>query len=183
MTPVRSARKSIIGVSAASLAVVAGLWLWASAEGPMRSGGDPSELCTPAPDQGFAAIGDVVANDGARPLTITGVELVDPVGLTIEDSYGMVIDEVSDRDSQAVLGSTTTEYDHPLHVAAWERRTKLGELDLGPGESANIVLTLSLPGDTDGSAQAMRVSYTDGFRTFTADTSMRLVLTHKEACF
>lgn len=63
----------------------------------MRTGGDSSTLCTPALAKGFAAIGDVVHNDGEGKLTISEVELDRATGLTHEDSYIVLIERMEDE--------------------------------------------------------------------------------------
>ncbi|MBM7847559.1 hypothetical protein [Arthrobacter roseus] len=146
-------------------------------DGPMRAGGDSSTLCTPALAKGFAAIGDVVHNDGDGNLSITEVELVRATGLTHEDSYIMLIERMEDE----VLGSASTVSDDPRDIANWERRIKLDNFTLAPGDVANVIVTLSLPATgTDGQADAMRITYTDGARDFTAETTMKIVLAGEE---
>lgn len=152
----------------------------AETDGPLSAGGDESEICTPALQEGFAAVGDVVVNESDQELTITNVELVDPTDLTLEESYLMVIEGAAD---EAVLGTASTVSDDPQEMAAWERRTKVENFTLGPGETANVIVALSLPNSgTDGKAEAMRIAYSDGSSEFTADTDMKITLASEESC-
>ncbi|MHA7274287.1 hypothetical protein ACX80Z_12715 [Arthrobacter sp. TMT4-20] len=146
--------------------------------GPLDAGEDQDELCAPAQMEGFTALGDIVLNEGDRELTFTSLELVEATDLTLEESYLMVINPEGDDD---VLGGTSTVADTPQEEAAWERRGILENSTLGPGEQANVVVALSLPNPgVDGEAEAMRITYSDGTREFTADTDMRMILVGEE---
>lgn len=151
-------------------------------DGSLSAGGDAAEICAPAPQEGFAAVGDVVTNNGEDELVIKGLELVNPTDLKHQESYVMLIDPVDDPSSGVVLGSTSTETTDPLQAAAWERRIKLQDFTLGPGEAANVIATLSLPTSvTEGETEAMRIAYSNGSRDFTADTSTSITMTD-DAC-
>lgn len=150
--------------------------------GPLNAGGDgEDEMCAPAQQEGFAAIGEIIVNEGDRELTMIDLELVQATDLTLEESYLMVIDPDGDDD---VLGAMSTVADTPQEKAAWERRGELENSTLGPGETANVVVALSLPTPKiTGKAEAMRITYSDGSREYTADTDMKMILVSEEACF
>ena len=146
--------------------------------GPLNAGEDQDEICAPAQLDGFTALGDIVMNEGDQELTITGLELVEATDLTLEESYFMVINPEGDDD---VLGGASTVADSPQEEAAWERRGELENSTLGPGEKANVIVGLSLPNPgADGEAEAMRITYSDGTREYTADTDMRMILVGEE---
>lgn len=177
----KRSRKIVWLTALLSVAALGSLILWLSFDRPLRAGGAPSEVCVPVPSQGLAAFGDVIRNDSARELTITGVELVNPDNLVHADSYLMVINETTDG---AVLGGGSTALDSSEDVADWKHRTKLGTVVLGSGDAANVIVALSLANpETNGTAEALRISYTDGMRRITADTTLRMLLTNEQSCF
>jgi hypothetical protein len=145
--------------------------------------GSKSETCAPTPDEGFAAFGEVVTNDGDTDLILSGANLITSQGLQHEESYIMLIEEAADWDSGAVLGAASTIPASPAETAAWERREILKNFTLRPGESANVIVALSLSGRaTDGEAEGIRMTYADGSRGLTADITNRIVLTAEESC-
>ncbi|GAB3552129.1 hypothetical protein GCM10027404_22300 [Arthrobacter tumbae] len=145
--------------------------------------GGESETCTPTPDEGFAAFGEVVTNDGDTDLILSGANLITSRGLQHEESYIMLIEETADWDSGAVLGTASTIPASPAETEAWERREILENFTLRPGESANVIVALSLfDPATDGEAEGIRMTYEDGSRDFTADITNRIVLTAEESC-
>ena len=153
-----------------------------STNGPLAVGGG-SEICAPSRDEGFTAFGEVVTNEGDRDLTLAQPTLITPEGLQHEESYVMLIEGMADRSSGMVLGVASTTPGSPAEAAAWERRKVFEEFTLKPGESANVIIALSLSNpNVDGKAEGFRMVYSDGSRDFTADTSNRIVLTGQERC-
>lgn len=177
----KRSRKIVWLTALVGVAALVSLMLGLSFDRPLRAGGAPSEVCVPVPGEGLAAFGDVIHNDSARELTITGVELVRADNLVHADSYLMVIDETTD---DAVLGGGSTALDSPKDVADWKHRTRLGKVVLEPGEAANVIVALSLANpETSGTSEALRISYTDGMRRLTADNTLKMLLTNKQSCF
>ncbi len=177
----KRSRKIIWLTALVGIIALGSLVLWLSFDRPLRTGGVPSKVCVPVPSQGLAAFGDVIHNDSARELVITGVELVNADNLIHTDSYLMVIDETTNG---AVLGAGSTALDSPKDVAEWKHRTRLGQVVLGPGESANVIVALSLENpETNGASEALRIAYADGIRRLTADTTLKMLLTTKQSCF
>lgn len=177
----KRSRKIVWLTALVGVAALGSLILWLSFDRTLRAGGAPSEVCVPVPSEGLATFGDVIHNDSARELTITGEELVNADNLVHADSYLMVIDETTD---DAVLGGGSTALDNSKDVADWKYRIRLGKVVLGSGESANVVVALSLADpETNGTSEALRISYTDGMRSLTADTTLKMLLTNKQSCF
>ena len=95
----------------------------------------------------------------------------------------MLIEGMADWGSGAVLGIASTVPASPAETEAWERREILERFTLRPGESANVIVTLSLSDPpTNGEAEGVRMTYADGSRDFTADITNRIVLTGQESC-
>lgn len=143
-----------------------------STDGPLRAGGDPSEVCTVQPDQGSAVFGNVVANDSDEPLTITGASLVGAINLAIEDVRVMPIDETH----SFIMGTGSTHPTVPDAIAAWDSAEQLNNHELGAGQEMNIVLAVVNGTSETGTSRAVRFEYEQGARKFTAETNMALEL-------
>lgn len=95
----------------------------------------------------------------------------------------MLIEDTARWSSAAVLGTASTVSASPAETEAWERREILEEFTLRPGESANVIVALSLSDlVTNGEADGIRMTYADGTRDFTADITNRIVLAGQESC-
>ncbi len=150
-------------------AAFAGPWI----EGPLIAGGDKTEVCMPRPEKGLAAFGAVIENSGSRVLTIRDVKLVDASNLTLEGTFMFPLDGA---DSYA-LGGGSTEPQDAEGIEGWKNARELEGFELQPGALANIVVAVDNPGPEDGTARALEVSYREGLRRFTAETTMTLTLT------
>ncbi|WP_299169976.1 hypothetical protein [uncultured Arthrobacter sp.] len=116
-------------------------------------------------------------------MILSGANLITSRGLQHEESYIRLIEETADGDSGAVLGTASTVPASPAEIEAWERREVLENFTLRPGESANVIVALSLSDPaTDGEAEGIRMTYANGSRDFTADITNRIVLTAEESC-
>lgn len=143
-----------------------------SSSGPLRAGGDPSEVCSVQPDHGSAVFGNIVTNDGDATLTITGAVLVDADSLEIRDAYVMPIDETH----SFVIGAGSTDQTEPEAIAAWDSAQKLEDYELRAGQQVNIVLAVDNGSAESGTSRAVRFTYEHGPEQFTAETNMTLEL-------
>lgn len=150
--------------------------LQVSSGGPLRAGGDPSEVCGVQPDQGGAVFGNVVTNDGDTTLTITGAVLVEGESLEIRDAYVMPVDETH----SFVIGTGSTDPTEPEAMAAWDSARKLDDDKLRAGQQVNIVLVIDNGAADVGTTRAVRFTYEQGPEQFTADTNMMLELTDNQ---
>jgi hypothetical protein len=169
-------RRVTLAAGGAALTVILGAaaYIGPGSQGPLIAGGDSTEVCMPTPEKGLAALGAVIENSGSRVLTVRGVHLVDPSNLALEDEFIFPLDR---PDSYALSGGST-EPDDPEGIEGWKNAQTLQGFELRPGRRANIVVAVDNPGPEDGTAKALEVSYTEGLRRFTAETTMTLTVTN-----
>lgn len=150
-------------------------------EGPLYAGSGSNELCfRPAPEgTGMRAVGEVVRNDGEKPVTIRQIGLANPKGLALEDTYLIPLTE----DDRFSFGVNETESEDEQTREHWARAIEPKDFVLQPGAAANIVAAVSISSEiAEGTASALEVQYTDGRTDFLSRTTTTLLSTNS-SCF
>ncbi|WP_394250395.1 hypothetical protein [Arthrobacter pityocampae] len=124
------------------------------------------------PPRGAAAVGSVVVNEGDETLILEDISLVGANNLELLDGYIFPID----GDNGFVLGAGSTEPEDPQERAAWATAQQPGLFELSPGAAANAVVAVDKTTDAQGTAEAIRVTYSIDGQQYTADTTMTIEL-------
>jgi hypothetical protein len=141
-------------------------------DGPLVVAGEPSDVCVVQPDQGKAAVGSVVHNEGKQVLVIEGLDLVDAEDLSLEGGHILPLNE----SRTFVLGAGSTEPSEPDAAAAWEYAEEPGAFELAPGDSANVIVAIDNASARSGTAKAIRVTYSENESDYSADTNTTITL-------
>jgi hypothetical protein len=146
-------------------------------DGPVSVGGDPGELCLPRPtDTDELTYGlDVLKVEGDKPVTLSGVSLVDPSNLAVADAYLVPVHD------QNLVGNWSTwpppESALTQDGVDWVLKRPLHDVVLDPGAdqpTENLVLHLAVNG-SEGSFEAVTISYTSDDTDYRATTSTRVL--------
>ena len=145
----------------------------AHSQGPLRLGGNPSELCMVHPEHGDAVIGDAITNEGNSSVTIESVDLIDATNLDHLDSYLFPMD----GDDDFVPGAVSTEPEGPWEEAAWETVQDPFKFEVQAHTQVSIAVAIDTTvAQRNGTAEAIRVKYSAGGRQYTAQTSTTIEL-------
>lgn len=130
-------------------------------------GGEPGTICAAVPADGEIVFGDVISLvDPARSITMKSVELIGAKGIEVLGTYVLPIDR-----SDPIM---TMSLDNPSQ--GWAHREKVDGTVL-ESQPANVVVEVRRSGTEEGTAEAMRVTYStaDGSDYFDeGTTSLRL---------
>ena len=105
-------------------------------------------------------------------LTLRKVSLLDAQSLEIQAAYMMPIENFSSY----VLGTGTTELTGAEEKAAWKNAREVDSYEIGPGESANVIVVLDNGAQETGTARALRIDYEQNNRQWAAESTMTLTL-------
>jgi len=142
--------------------------------GPARIGGSDSELCTTAGDDRQVLVGEIVGAPSGGSLSLSGIELLDPVGLSLIGSWVLPI-----KPGVAVLGTSRGD---PSELDAWSDRSDESNATVEADADASLVLQLKVTGAIKGTARAVAVTYSyDGSR-FRKETTMKLTVMRDKPC-
>ena len=132
-------------------------------------------ICVPAPaDIGEGTIfgGTWLESRGDGELTFTGLDLLDPDGLTLTEAL-LVPDPWPDGDLVGMRHESTTD---PF-PEQWDDRVALAGAVLQPGETRNLVIVVTADGSDVATVTGLRVGYADADeRRYHQDLPVTLVV-------
>lgn len=142
--------------------------------GPARIGGSDSELCTTAGNNRQVLVGEIIGAPSGGALSLIGVELLDPVGLSLIGSWVLPI-----MPGVAVLGTSRGD---PSELNAWSERSDASSATVEADADVSLVLQLKVTGNDKGTARAVAVTYSYDDSTFRKETTMKVTVMRDKPC-
>ncbi|QQN77148.1 hypothetical protein [Streptomyces sp. XC 2026] len=171
--PVKS--RHHVAVLAATILVAAGGCSTSSGHnGPLSAGDESSSTCGPGVGESVFTFGpDWLTNDSDDPVTITGVELIDPENMELVEAILLPEPEPPMRMSIGLVdGYPPTDYtDHSDGGAYWEMRQVVGEATVEGRETVNLLM--GLKADGAASMEGAVVSYEYKGDSYRVETTNR----------
>ena len=141
-------RSCVPGIGAvAALAILAGC---APVAGAMNMGGGDAWVCAPVSDGAEVLIGDHLVAPSDREVIVTAIDLVDPDGLTLVDSWLL-------PEGEGAIGAMLYP---PPDSPSWRARVDPEGARLAPASAWNVVVLLSRTSEV-ATADAITVAYRD----------------------
>ena len=118
----------------------------------------------------------IVEHRGDDAVRIVDVELVEPVGLALEEAALVEL-----RADEPLLGMRHVTPDEQL-PEVWEQRNDLEGTDLDPGERWNLALVVRSDAEVTGVAEAVELTYEDASGSAYVQRTLTRMLVTESSC-
>ncbi len=173
MTTTRRCTATLVAVLVAVASV--GCSTQGPSQGSLQVGGGSSvTLCIDPIVGEERALGATYAtNEGSSDITITSVALVDATGVEAGAAFAILDDGRDDGYSVGGQVPPNPQTD-PYSVSAWERRVGAEGAVIAPGETWQVIQSVTVTSLDDAHFEALRIEYTENGSTRVAQNTTRM---------